>query len=143
MATILRMDGRRPAPVRGGLREMRKEYELSLAEAGEALGVAASTVENWERVGSPRRPPESVRASFEEYRARSPSTAGKNLLFGCYPLRLARQLLKADVQGIASMFGYSPSAWLKFEADARPLPQEKLAALEERVRRRVTEVCRC
>lgn len=141
MATILRFTS--PAGGRGGehLREIRKEFTFSLAQAAAALGVSASTVENWERIGSDKITSGGMRRAYSIFAEDSNWVSGNNLVFGCYSIRLARQLLELDVTEMAGEFGYTKSAWLKIEANARVLSRDKIAEIESRVRVRLAAIC--
>ena len=142
MATILRFEVRGDSQLGKGLRDIRKQFGLSLAQAASAADVSPATIENWERSGGSSISPEQLSERYAAYCARSSlSRGGNNLVFGCYPLRLARQLLEVDVEELAREFGYSSSSWLKLEANVRTLPSAKIAALEEKLRQKLAQVC--
>jgi DNA-binding XRE family transcriptional regulator len=141
MATILRFT-RAEDPYPGKkLRNTRREFGLSLAQAAKALGVSAATIENWERSGNPRLSTDDVSKSYSNFGHAADRDVGNNLLFGSYPLRLARQLLQVSPDEMATQFGYSKAAWLKLEANARPLPDTKLFEIEERIRSKLAQIC--
>lgn len=141
MATILRFAS--PAGGQAGehLRDVRREFAFTLAQAAAALGVSASTVENWERTGSDRITVAAMRRAYSIFAEDSNWASGNNLVFGCYPIRLARQLLELSVAEMAVEFGYTKSAWLKIEANARCLSKDRIAEIENRVRTRLAAVC--
>jgi transcriptional regulator with XRE-family HTH domain len=141
MATILRFTTRAEADVGAQFREARREYGLSLSQAAAALGVSPATVENWEKLGTDKLRPGDAKAAYGVATQEATAAGGNNVIFGCYPLRLARQLLQLDLDQIAAEFGYTRNAWLKLEANARFLPREKLLDLEQRIRTKLASVC--
>jgi transcriptional regulator with XRE-family HTH domain len=123
-------------------RTLRRQFGLSPTQVAEALDVSPATVEAWER--GLNSPPDirSARTRVDAFAQADPSgQQGKNLLFGHYPLRLARELLSLSVDEMASRFGFSKSHWTKVEANFRTLPPETLKEIETFVRARLAEVC--
>lgn len=134
MATVLQLPAYRRA---------RQKFGLALTQAASALGVTPSAVETWERGASA---PISVDAAEAAYAAYAENTealrsAGKNVLFGCFPMRVARDILQLDVEEIAAEFGFSQSYWTKIEANARCAPQHVIETLEQRVRSTMGDRC--
>jgi len=126
----------------GDFKRLRQEHDLSTTQIAKAMGVSTATIEAWER--GLNSPPyvKVLEARVAEFARAFPSKQkGRNLLFGYYPLRLARELLALDVGQMAARFGYSKSSWTKIEANFRTIPAEKLAEIEEFVRIRLAEVC--
>lgn len=123
-------------------KRLRQEYELSMTQIAKAMEVSTATIEAWERgLNSPpdvRELEEKVAKFARSFPTRQ---QGRNLLFGCYPLRLARELLSYDIEKMAARFGYSKSSWTKIEANFRALSPEKLEEIEVFVRARLAEVC--
>jgi len=131
------------APVNAGsLRHARNEFGLTLTQAADAMGVSAATIEKWEQGIHPSPKSSQIESKYQEYAVTSCDKAGKNLLFGMYPLRMARQLLDdIPIEILASEYGYKKSAWLKFEANARSIDDKILRKLEARMRSHFSEVC--
>ena len=123
-------------------KRLRQDHDLSITQMAEAMEVSTATIEAWERgLNSPPYVRVLEERVAEFARAFPSKQQGRNLLFGCYPLRLARELLALDVEQMAGRFGYSKSSWTKIEANFRTIPPEKLAEIEEFVRIRLAEVC--
>lgn len=141
MATILRFTRAEDASSGNRSRDARREFGLSLAQAAKALGVSAATVENWERMDNPRVSTDRLTEAYGNFCHAANRDLGNNLLFGSYPLRLARQLLQISPEDMAEQFGYSKAAWLKLEANARPLPDSKILEIEDRVRSKLAQIC--
>lgn len=66
----------------------------------------------------------------------------RNLLFACYPVRLARELLGLDTAWMARKFGYSEKEWRRIEANLLVLPLEMRGRIEDFVRASLAESCR-
>lgn len=64
-----------------------------------------------------------------------------NVLFGAYPLRLARLILGLTVDQMAHKWGYTPAAWQKVEANVRKLDEERLRRIEHQVRSHFASRC--
>lgn len=122
------------------LRDIRAEYGLTILEAARALDLAASAVEQLERDEGPDISPEQVRQKYELYAATNNSDA-RNLIFGHYPLRMARELLGLNIEQMAERYGYKTSSWKRIEANARPLRPGLLEEIEDQVRTRFTAIC--
>lgn len=119
-------------------KEIRKEYGLSLLEAAIALGLSASALEGMER--APLTSEESLRRKYELF-CGTRSSSGKNLIFGHYPLRVAREILQLTVDEMAARFGYTGNSWRRIEANARPLSADTIRAIERQVRERFSTIC--
>ena len=134
MATVLEF----PA-----LRQVRKHAKLSLTQGASALGVAPSTLDAWERGNNSQVDVATAAAAYQQYKVDTESVrgAGKNMLFGCFPMRVARDILELEVGEIAAEFGYSPSFWSKIEANARCASPEIIEELERRVSARMSRLC--
>lgn len=116
------------------LKALREQYDLTQVQASIALGVSHATIQNWERGwGAP-----SIDISIEEkYRSffdTHGEHAGKNMLFGLYPLSFARQVLRLSVEEIALKNGYSVNSWRRFEGNTRILAEDTLKKIEEEMR---------
>lgn len=137
MATVLDFPALPP------LRHVRKCAQLSLTQGASALGIAPSTLDAWERENSPQIDVEAAAVAYAKYKIDTASMrgAGKNMLFGCFPMRVARDILELEVGEIAAEFGYSPSFWTKIEANARCAPPDVIKELEQRVSARMSQLC--
>ena len=134
MATVLQLPG---------FRRARQRFELTLTQAASALTVTPSVVEAWERGAEAAICVEAAEKAYARYVENTEAlrTAGKNMLFGCFPMRVARDILQMDIDGIASLFAYSPSYWAKIEANARCAPPHVIETLEQRIRDTMGELC--
>lgn len=134
MATILQLPE---------FRRVRRSFQLTLTQAAGALGVTPSVLDSWERgVTAPIEVSEAAEA-YETYVENTESlrTAGKNMLFGCFPMRVAREILQLDLKQISHEFGYSASYWSKIEANARVAPHEVIRELEARIKDTMADLC--
>lgn len=123
------------------IRDIRRELGLSLSQAAAALEVSAATIEIWE--SNPETAPCSIEISdrFHAFIAKNGIQAGKNLIFGCYSLRLGREILGISIDQMAKDYGYSKSSWLRIESNCRSLPDEKLKNIELRVKNHLAGLC--
>lgn len=64
------------------------------------------------------------------------------LLFGHYPLRMARELIGFSVPRMAAEFGYAKTEWMRIEANIMPLPVELVHPIEQFVRCKLAQMCR-
>src|SRR3546814_1501490 len=100
------------------LREIRNEYGLSILQAAQALNLSSSKIEEIERSKDSTIDPISVRRDFEIFVGLG-SSAGKNLIFGHYPLRIARELLSRNLAEMAKCYVYTANSWKRIDANAR------------------------
>ena len=122
------------------LRGIRNEYGLSVLQAAHALSTSAAAIERMERSDDPSVSAEEIRRQYELF-AGCGGVVGKNLVFGHYPLGMARELLSLDIGQMAARYGYTVNSWKRIEADARPLRPELLQQIEEDVRDELATVC--
>lgn len=142
MSTVLKFQARPKCQSRENeFRDLRKSFGLSILQAAQALEVSASTLENWEQLRSFKLTIAAIESSYQRYSNNLVPGSGKNVLFGSYPLRLARMLLRLDVEQIASEFGYTEAAWLKIESNARILTEDKIEVIEDRLRAQMADLC--
>ena len=106
MATVLNF----PAS-NADLRKARHDNDLSLVQAAIALDVVPSTLDSWERGKGSGVCPDKAFLAYKEYCQNTANMrrAGKNVLFGCFPLRVARDLLDMSIAEISDEFGYKAS----------------------------------
>ncbi len=125
------------------LRQERVSAELSLRQAAAALEVSPITLDGWEQGRKPQVKPEFATARFAQFRVDTECCwrAGNNLLFGVFPLRIARDILGLTVDEMAVRCGYSRSSWSKMEANARIVPEAKLFEVEGWVRAAWDHAC--
>lgn len=139
MAEIIQLT---PNPRSGtSVRDIRNEYGITVVQAAKALGTSPSMIEMWEAHPDMGPHEEVARAKIGRYVVEHGRDGGKNLLFGAYPLRLAREILGLDIKGMASAYGYTIAAWQKIEANTRILDREKIYEIENRVREHFVSVC--
>lgn len=141
MAEVLSIQPGRNDDVQLGPREIRNEYGLSLLEAASALGISAAAVEELERGRTEPLGGEALRRKYELFIGTTDAGVGKNLIFGSYPLRVARELLEISLDEMAAKFGYTANSWKRIEANARPLSPELLRNIEKEVRDKLATVC--
>ena len=124
------------------VRGMREEYGLSIIQAAAALGTTSSNIEIWEANPSMGPGKNFLRTQFEGFVRENGAKAVSNMLFGVYPLKLAREILGVGIEDIASEFGgYSKSAWQKFESNDRMLDRKILLQIEDKVRKHFSDAC--
>ncbi len=148
IVSIRRQDAGAPRPETYD-RALRDDYGLTITQAAKALETSPSTIELWEaHAHTPQPCPTTVipdreraRIRLERYVRDHGIAANKNLIFGVYPLRIARDILGLSVEKIASEYGYKPSTWQKLEANIRTLDREKLSQIEQRVREHFSAAC--
>jgi len=126
-----------------GLRKSRQAQGLSLTQAAGALGIAPATLDSWEHGNKAQIDAEVAAKAYSEYAADTEAVrnAGKNLLFGAFPMRVARDILELDIKEIAAEFGYAQSYWAKIEANARCARPEVIDELEQRIAARMSALC--
>ena len=140
MSNLINMADVAGAPKIRDFKEIRRDFGLSRAEAAVALGVSRASIENWERKPCTKHDDAMITAKFQKFVLEHPAdesgkrVAGRNLLFGRYPLRMAREVLELTTEAIAAKYGYSASAWKKFEGNGRPLNSAVMSQLEADVR---------
>ena len=123
------------------LSDCRKEYGLSLIQAAQALDVSPTHYERMEQGKAAPPQAEWAKMQFEIFLDQNGEDDATNLMFGTFPLRMARQLTGLSLPAIASHFGYSAATWKRFESNGRILDREKLKAVEAMVKDRLGEVC--
>ena len=125
------------------LRNVREEFHLTLAQAAAALEISPITLDTWEQGRKPQLPVETVESRYRLYRKNTNNCrkTGNNLIFGIFPIRIAREILGYTVKEMASEFRYSESSWTKMEANARLVPAEKINEIEGRVSAVWDSVC--
>lgn len=114
------------------LRNEREAKKLTLAQAATALGISPITLDGWEQGRKPQISVSEARESYDRFRINTNSCrkSGNNLLFGVFPIRIARDILELSVDQMAEKVGYSRSSWAKMEANARNVPPEKIEEIE-------------
>jgi DNA-binding transcriptional regulator YiaG len=120
---------------------LRGEYRFTVVDAASALATTSANVEHWE--ANPGLGPQEdlVRASFEDYKHSGKRGERSNLIFGTYPLKLAREILGLNIDEIAASHGYKRSMWQKFESNDRELDRGVLLRLEDDVREHFLAAC--
>jgi hypothetical protein len=63
------------------------------------------------------------------------------LLFGHYPMRMARELVGFSVPRMAAEFHLTKTEWMRIEANMLPLSAEMVRKIETFVRRKFAEAC--
>lgn len=124
------------------VRQVRAKYGLSLAQAAAAAAVSPSRVEEWERGAAAPPGISALRKQYGAYAEAKARCSDSNLLLKAVPMRLARQMLGVSLKEIAAGYGYKPSTWLRFEADARVLPEAVKDDLQDRLRTMMRELCK-
>lgn len=136
MSKLIKLSDSKNAPVTRTFKEIRADYNLSRAQAAIAMGVSRASIENWERKPCTNIDDVAISAKFLKYSKEQDITqkVGRNLIFDRYPLRMAREILELKAGDIAHKYGYSESAWKKFEGNGRPLNVNTMRKLENDVR---------
>jgi transcriptional regulator with XRE-family HTH domain len=130
-----------PDKRRSQINAIRREYGLSLLQGATALNISASELERLEGDKSYAPNIEEFACKFENFIMTSGGTAGNNLLFRTYPMRVAREILNLSVSQIAKRYGYTAESWKKIEANARPIDLAKIKLIENDVRDQFSSVC--
>ena len=135
MAEVHQLDVSDPVLVGRRLRRRREAADLTLAQAATALGVSPITLDGWEQGRKPQISPDDADRLYHKFRIDTNNCrkTGNNLLFGVFPVRIAREILQLSLHEMATEVGYSASSWTKMEANARIVPREKLEEIEARV----------
>jgi len=143
MSKLIYLSDSKNAPKTRTFKEIRADFTLNRAQAAVALGVSRASIENWERKPCTRHDDATITEKFQKFVLEhgEDEEIGRNLIFGRYPLRMARELLELKVGKIAEKYGYSESAWKKFEGNGRPLKAETMLALERDVRDAFLSCC--
>lgn len=131
------------------LKQARTKFRLTLTQAVSALlaeaniEVAPNTLETWENGRNPGVDVAVAAAAYEKFALDSEVCrhAGKNLMYGSIPVSTARDILDLSIPQLAHILGYSPSFWIKIEANSRFIAEDKLAILEAMVQMRFMQVC--
>lgn len=135
MADLIQLDLANPVLLGRQLRRKREEARLTLAQAATALGISPITLDGWEQGRKPQISAEDAARAYDQFRRDTNDCrkAGNNLIFGVFPVRIARDILELSLEEMAQELGYSTSSWSKMEANARIVPADKLAEIEMRV----------
>lgn len=143
MSKIIKLSDSKNAPQTRTFKEIRTDFGLSRAQAALALDVSRASIDNWERKPCTNLDDVKITANFQTFAAKHGDDEGlvRNLIFGRYPLRMAREILELKVAEVADKYGYSESAWKKFEANGRPLKAEIMQELERDVRAAFISCC--
>src|SRR5687767_14668936 len=98
MAKVLDLPGNDLVMTGRLLRDERIAEGLTLTQAAAALGKSPITLEGWEQGRKPQVSPNKARDAYRQYRADTnfSRNMGKNLLFGAFPIRVARDVLEMD-----------------------------------------------
>lgn len=143
MSKIVNITDAIGAPNTRSFKEIRAEFDLSRTQAAEALGMSRASIDHWERKKYTARNEVELKEKFQAYidiHDGAPK-GGRNLVFNKFPLRMAREILEKSVAEMAEKYGYSESAWAKFEGNGRPLKAEIKEQLERDVRAAFMESC--
>jgi transcriptional regulator with XRE-family HTH domain len=122
-------------------RALRRKYKLSLSQASFATDLSPASIENWERSPAPSPTLDHLEDLFRNYVEAKDDQSDRNLLFGCYPLRFARQLLDITPEEMGQRLGYTKATWLKFESNARLLSDDKLELVQKAVQTKMASLC--
>lgn len=117
------------------LRSARDMHGLTLRQAAAALEISPITLDGWEQGRKPQMDVDVVNIKFEEFKSKAEFCwkTGNNLLFGAFPLRVARDILGLSASEMAEELMMSHSSWTKMEANARIVPDSTLSLIEGRV----------
>ena len=143
MSKIVNITDAKGAASTRSFQDIRAEFNLSRTQAAEALGMSRASIDNWERKSYTARNEVELKEKFQAYldETNGDPKRGRNLIFNRFPLRMAREIMELTVAQMAEKYGYSESAWKKFEGNGRPLSAEVKTALEKDVRTKFMESC--
>lgn len=132
MSTVLNFSEVNPIAVGKKLRVERENATLSLAQAASAIGISPITLDGWEQGRKPQICSKIAAQKYTEYRIKTNycQKSGNNLIFGVFPICIAKNILNLNTKEMAEKCGYSLSSWTKMEANIRILPEEKLKNIE-------------
>lgn len=123
--------------------KLRESFGLTRNQAATAMGTSVATIEYWEL--NPLKGPDELTATntLQDFvRENGISfSEDKNLLYGHYPLKIARDLLSLSIDEIAKRYGYKKDAWQSFESNRRPLKREIICEIESDVRSHFNNLC--
>lgn len=125
------------------IKSARYEFDLSLVEAANILGISTSTLEREESKAKPNFKYHEVARKYELYAA---STDGKrkrqgNLIFGSLPIKVARHIFDISIEQMARKYGYSLGHWRKIETNFREISQEKIESIEQELKYKMKTLC--
>jgi hypothetical protein len=126
---------------RSALYALRKDYCLTLLQAATALKLSTTQLEREELRQNSTLDLKTVQRKYELFCASSGNDAGRNLIFGCLPLRTAREIRRMSLFDFAREYGFSESHWKKVEANARELDPAIRARIEADVQHAFGEMC--
>jgi len=123
------------------VRAVRQEYNLSLLQFALALGVPCHQVQVWEAKPPLSLSEDEVCSKIEEYlHSGKDIRRDNNVLFGVYPISIARQLLMISIKEVAKLCGYKLTSWQKIEANTRPVRHEAVGLLEKLIKTKLVEL---
>ncbi len=123
------------------LRAVRQEYNISLLQFALVLETPCSQVQIWEVQPPSSLSENEVRLKIEVYlHSGRDVRRDNNVLFGVYPISIARQLLLLSLEEIAKLCGYTSNSWKKIEANTRPVRHEVMNLLEELIKTKLVEL---
>jgi DNA-binding XRE family transcriptional regulator len=123
------------------LKKCRNSYGMSILQAAKALDVSTATYERMEQ--GVTAPPSRVwvETQFAIFIDENGQTGDENLLFGTFPLRIARDLLDISCADLASMYGYKESTWKRFESNGRHLDKDTVTNIENSIKAKLKQTC--
>ena len=135
MATVLNFLPTDVVTLGKQLRDARVVEQLTLSQAATALGISPITLDAWEQGRKPQISVADATSRYKKYRVDTNfcRKSGNNLLFGVFPIRIAREILGVSLDEMAVKLEYSTSSWSKMEANARIVPAEKISEIESLV----------
>jgi ribosome-binding protein aMBF1 (putative translation factor) len=117
------------------LKAMRKESGVLKRQMAAGLAVSVATIERWEQSDVVPLTDTVVANVITNIRLADPKfEAGKNLCFGRFPMRVAREILELSMEQMAVKYQYSVSQWKKIESHERKINSDVLKDIEEDVR---------
>lgn len=124
-----------------GVRAVRVKHGLSIIQLAKVMGTNAANVEIWE--AHPQIGPSlaEVRKRIKAYvNSGTGINLDNNVLFGVYPLHVARSLLQMRIEEIAKNNDYKKHSWEKLESNTRVAPESLLRKLEEEIRQKLKKL---
>ena len=116
------------------IRSMREGLGLTRMQAGRARNVCPSTIERWEKSGTPRNFDRNrYQMLLNDFVQREFKPAG-NLIFQKYPINFAGRLLGLTFSEFSSKYGLSVSYAKKFACNEREMPAKLIMRIEKDIK---------
>jgi transcriptional regulator with XRE-family HTH domain len=117
------------------LQRLRNEDGIHQRQLAAQLNVSVETINRWEKSDVVPISALKLDEALTYIRLHDLKfEMGRNLCFGRFPLRYARDVLNLTQAEMAMRHGYSLSMWRKIESHERSVPPSVLASIENEIR---------